>query len=89
MQTLQITEGELPALINKDLTKRQLAQLIALHTEELFPHVCLDILKDVYGARLDLMVPKTIYGLVSDMMSTVADPDMEEITKTVNDYLNN
>ena len=56
---------------------------------ELFPIDCIEIMESNYGiARMENMKPKTIYQIVWDLMGTICDPDSDEITEVVNNWLN-
>jgi hypothetical protein len=57
---------------------------------DIFPSDCIEILKDVYGARLDRINPETIYKMILTLMDT-PDPDeldRKYITEAVNDFIN-
>jgi hypothetical protein len=58
---------------------------------DIFPSDCIEILKDVYGARLDRINPETIYKMILTLMDT-PDPDEVEnkyIIEALSDFLNN
>jgi len=75
--------------LNPELSKRELARRIAFNSEEdLFPFHCIDILKDLYGKRLESMKPKIICDIINVMLSAQVEPDMQDIIKEVNDYCN-
>jgi len=61
----------------------------AKETDELFPVDCIEILEKHYGEkRMSLMVPKTLFNKVHDLMGTITDtPDEIEIKECVNRYL--
>ncbi len=65
------------------------AMCMAFSHENLMPFDCIDILKQVYGKRLDSMNPQTIFNIAADMMGHVS-PDAdytEEIIEAVNDFI--
>ena len=57
--------------------------------DNLFPVDCLEILKNNYKGRLEIMNPKTIFNKICNLMSVLGDPDIHEIENVVDDYLNN
>lgn len=58
--------------------------------ENLMVNDCIDILKERYGKRLEIMKPITIFKKVKHMMGLIeSDPDESYIIERVNDYINN
>lgn len=56
---------------------------------DIFPSDCIEILKDVYGARLDRINPETIYKMIATLMDVEPDDvDGRYITEAVNDFIN-
>lgn len=83
-----LSDIKMLARCNPGLTKAEIARRIAFNAEELFPVDCIDILKEIYGKRLDSMKPDTITGLISTMISTQYQPDMDIINETVQKFCN-
>ena len=57
---------------------------------DVFPSDCIEILKDVYGPRLDRINPETIYKMILTLMD-IPDPDdiaQKYITEAVDDFIN-
>ena len=64
------------------------AMSLAFDNQNLMPFDCIDILRDVYGKRLESMNPQTIFNIAANMMAHVSDADYtEEITEAVNDFI--
>ena len=62
---------------------------MAFTNEELFPHTCLEILKEVYKGRLELISFGQICKIMEDMIATWTDADWSrEIKDVVNDWMN-
>lgn len=54
----------------------------------LFPHMAISVLVEVYGARLDIMRPKTIYSKVTSLcMKNGYDPEHDDVVTAVNGFL--
>lgn len=73
---------------NYGLTKSEIARRIAFNTHDLFPVDCIDILKEIYGKRLDSMKPKTIFKIVHTMLSCHGEPDPEYINEAIQNFCN-
>jgi hypothetical protein len=57
--------------------------------DDLFPCDCMEILKDEYKGRLDIMLPNTLIKMVNDLMHTLTDADYnKEATEVVYDFIN-
>jgi hypothetical protein len=66
-----------------------IALQVAVNQEEvLFPHAAVDILKDVYGKRLDAMRPATIYDKVEALcMKNGYEPERQDVVEAVNNFI--
>ena len=63
--------------------------LIAFNHENLFPNRCIEIISEVYGYRINRMVPETLTNLVYSMMLQVTDcVEVKECRDAVNEWLN-
>jgi hypothetical protein len=71
------------------LFKKARARAMTLEGD-IFPADCIEILKDVYGARLDRISPEIIYNMILTLMDT-PDPDdivLKYIKEAVTDFIN-
>jgi hypothetical protein len=73
----------------KGISLREKCRRIAFNTEELFPHVCIDIMEEVYGKRMERMSPNAICDVVLNMMATWVDPDRESCMEAVQMWCEN
>lgn len=72
------------------MTMMNQALNIAVNIDDvLFPHMAMDILKDVYGNRLDNMRPVTIAEkVISLCMKNGYEPEDDDVIESVNDFIN-